>query len=91
MKNLLYLASTILILSAFSACAPSGSQSSQVDADLATIRSGYVECVNDLGADAAQCKTLADGLHSVAEQIGSAQNTAGRIKAENEARRSMGY
>lgn len=91
MKRFCALASVVLALGALSACAPSTTETSQVDADLTTIRSGYQECVNDLGADAAQCKALADGLHSMAEQIGSAQNTAGRIKAENEARRSMGY
>ena len=64
---------------------------SQLDADLNTIRSGYAECVNDLGPDAPQCKTLADGLHQLADQIGSAQSTAGRLKAESDARRSMGY
>jgi len=49
------------------------------------------ECVTDLGADSQQCKALADGVHQVAGQIGSAQNTAGRIKAEDAARRSTGY
>jgi hypothetical protein len=58
---------------------------------LTTIRSGYVECVNDLGVDAQQCKALSDGLHQLAEQIGSAQNTASRMKAEEAGRRSMGY
>ena len=65
--------------------------SSQLDTDLNTIRSGYAECVNDLGPDAPQCKTLADGLHQLADQIGSAQSTAGRIKAEDDARHSLGY
>lgn len=91
MKKLLVLASGSLLLAALGGCAPSNPQSSQFDADLGTIRSGYNECINDLGADAAQCKALSDGVHSVAEQIGSAQNTAGRIKAEDDARRSMGY
>ncbi len=91
MKKLLALTSASLIFAALSGCAPSTPQSSQFDADLGTIRSGYNECVNDLGADAAQCKALADGVHTVAEQIGSVQNTAGRIKAEDDARRSMGY
>lgn len=91
MKTLLAIAFASLSLAALAGCGPSSAETSQFDADLATIRSGYRECVNDLGADAAQCKTLADGVHSVADQIGSAQNTAGRIKAEDEARRSMGY
>ncbi len=80
-----------LIAAAACGCSADSSNSSQFDSDLATIRSGYQECVNDLGADAPQCKSLADGLHSVAEQIGSAQTTAGRIKAEDDARHSMGY
>ncbi len=91
MRKLLALASCCLLAAALGGCAADNASSSQFESDLATIRSGYHECVNDLGADAPQCKSLADGLHSVAEQIGSAQSTAGRIKAEDEARRSMGY
>jgi hypothetical protein len=83
---------TSLLMLATAGCSATGSSgSSQIDSDLATIRSGYAECVQDLGADSPQCQTLANGIHSVAEQIGSAQNTAGRMKAEQDARRSMGY
>ena len=72
-------------------CSTPGSQSSQLDSDLGTIRSGYKECVDAVGADNPQCKGLADGVHSVAQQIGEAQNTAGRMKMEEQGRRSMGY
>ena len=62
-----------------------------MDSDLNTIRSGYNECVNDLGADASQCKQLSDGIHNLAEQIGTATNTAQMMKAEDAGRRSMGH
>jgi hypothetical protein len=90
MKKLLALGAVAFSL-AFGACASTATQNSQIDSDLTTIRSGYVECVNEIGADSPQCKALSDGLHQLAEQIGSAQNTAGRIKAEQAGRRSMGY
>ncbi len=79
---------SILFL-ALAGCA--STHSSQLDADLNTIRSGYSECVTGLGADSPQCKALADGVHQVAAQIDNAQNTAGRMKAEDAARHSMGY
>lgn len=91
MTKVLALLSCSFLVAAIAGCAADNPNSSQFDSDLATIRSGYRECVNDLGADAPQCKSLADGLHSVAEQIGAAQSTAGRVKAEEEGRRSMGY
>ena len=72
-------------------CSATAPQTSQIDSDLATIRSGYTECVSDLGAEAQQCKALSDGLHQLADQIGAAQNTASRMKAEESGRRSMGY
>ncbi len=90
-RKLFALLSCSLLAAALGGCAADNSSLSQFDSDLATIRSGYHECVNDLGSDAPQCKSLADGLHSVAEQIGAAQTTAGRIKAENDARSSLGY
>jgi hypothetical protein len=61
MKKLLALTSDSLLLAALGGCTPSNPQSSQFDADLGTIRSGHNECVKNVGADAAQCKTLADG------------------------------
>jgi hypothetical protein len=90
MKKMLALAA-LSVLFAVGGCASTGTQTSQIDADLSTIRSGYAECVNDLGADSPQCKALSDGLHQLADQIGTAQNTTGRIKAEDAGRRSMGY
>jgi hypothetical protein len=81
------------MIAALAGCASTAESSgtAQLDSDLSTIRSGYAECVKELGADSPQCKTLADGLHQLADQIGSAQNTAARMKAEGDARRSMGY
>ncbi len=90
MKTLLALTAAGFFF-AFSGCATTETHTSQIDSDLTTIRSGYGECVNELGADSQQCKALSDGLHQLAEQIGSAQNTAGRMKAEEAGRRSMGY
>ena len=93
MKTFLALALCGAIAATTAGCssAAGSTGASQLDADLNTIRSGYAECVNDLGPDSPQCKTLADGLHQLADQIGSAQSTAGRMKAESDARRSMGY
>ena len=90
MKKYLALATAGLCF-ALAGCASTDSHTSQIDSDLNTIRSGYGECVNNLGADSPQCKALSDGLHQLADQIGSAQNTAGRMKAEEAGRRSMGY
>ena len=93
MKSFVALSLGILIVASIAGCSSTtgSAGASQLDADLNTIRSGYAECVNDLGPDAPQCKTLADGLHQLADQIGSAQSTAGRIKAEDATRHSMGY
>jgi len=78
-----------LALLSLTGCAPA--QSPQFDEDMSTIRSGYRECVNDLGPESPACKSLSDGVHQVAEQVGSAQSTAGAIKAESAARHSLGY
>ncbi|HVN63333.1 MAG TPA: hypothetical protein VMT58_01755 [Candidatus Binataceae bacterium] len=75
-------------LVAFAGCA--STQTSRFDDDLSTIRSGYHECVNDLGAESPACKSLADGVHQVAEQVGGGMNTAAAIKAESAARQSLG-
>jgi hypothetical protein len=93
MKTFLTLGFGGILLATIAGCssATGSAGASQLDSDLNTIRSGYVECVNDLGPDAPQCKSLADGLHQLADQIGSAQSTAGRIKAEDAARHSMDY
>ena len=71
--------------------ASSSPQSQQVHDDLKTIGSGYDQCVSAFGADGAQCKQLADGLHQVASTIDAAASTAGRIQMESQGRRSMGY
>lgn len=81
----------VLVYVAFLSLAGCAStQTAQFDDDLNTIRSGYRECVGDLGADSPACKSLADGVHQVADQVGSAQSTAGAIKAEDAARHSLG-
>jgi hypothetical protein len=89
MKRLLLAASSTFIFATFAGCSAPGSSS--LDSDLNTIRAGYGECVNAIGADSPQCQALANGVHQIADQVGSAQTTAGRVKAEDEARHSMGY
>ena len=77
------------IFASLAGCSAPGASS--LDSDLNTIRAGYAECVNAVGADSPQCQALANGVHQIADQVGSAQTTAGRVKAEDAARRSMGY
>jgi hypothetical protein len=90
MKNLLLLP-ILPLFGLVAGCSSGATSSSGLDTDLATIRSGYNECVADLGADSPQCKALADGVHQIAGQVGSGQSTAGAMKAEDAARHSMGY
>ncbi|MGH7814234.1 MAG: hypothetical protein ACREQI_09555 [Candidatus Binataceae bacterium] len=87
MNKLLILAGVAVL--SMAGCA--STQTAQFDHDLSTIRSGYRECVSDLGPEAQPCKSLADGVHQVAEQVGGAASTTAAVKAEDATRHSMGY
>ena len=89
MKPILLVLAPILLICA--GCAATGSGSSSIDGDLSTIRSGYNQCVSNLGADSPQCQQLANGVHQIADSIGNAQTTAGRVNMQNQLKQSMGY